>query len=31
MHVYQNLNHGAAPWVTTDIFRAEQDGRIVEH
>lgn len=31
MHVYQNLNNGAAQWVTTNIFRAEQDGRIVEH
>ncbi len=31
MHVYQNLNGGVAQWVTTDIFRAGENGRIVEH
>ena len=31
MHVFQSLNDGAARWVTTDIFRAAKDGRIVEH
>lgn len=31
MHVYQNLNQGQAQWITTDIFRADEDGRIIEH
>ena len=31
LHVYQSLNDGAAQWVTTDIFRSDADGRIVEH
>ena len=30
-HVYQNLNGGQAQWITTDIFRADDQGRIVEH
>lgn len=29
--MYQNLNDGAAQWVTTDAFRSDGDGRIVEH
>jgi predicted SnoaL-like aldol condensation-catalyzing enzyme len=36
LRVYQNLNDGAAQWVTADIFRADEegrieDGRIAEH
>ena len=31
MHVYQNLNHGEAKWITTDIFHADEEGRIIEH
>jgi predicted SnoaL-like aldol condensation-catalyzing enzyme len=31
LQAYQNLNDGAAQWVTADIFRADADGRIVEH
>lgn len=31
MQVYQNLNDGAAQWVTADIFRSDEEGRIVEH
>lgn len=31
MHVYQNLNQGQAQWITTDIFHADEDGRIIEH
>ena len=31
LQVYQNLNDGAAQWVTADIFRADAWGRIVEH
>ena len=31
VHVYQNLNHGAAEWVTMDFFDSDADGKIVEH
>lgn len=31
LHVYQNLNEGAAQWVTTDLFRSDANGRIVGH
>lgn len=31
LQVYQNLNDGAAQWVTADIFRADAWGCIVEH
>lgn len=31
LHVHQNLNDGQAQWVTTDIFRADEAGKIVEH
>ena len=31
LHVHQNLNDGAAQWVTTDLFRSDENGRIVEH
>lgn len=28
---YQSLNHGAAEWVTTDLFFTDSDGLILEH
>lgn len=31
LHVHQNLNDGQAQWVTTDIFRADEAGKLVEH
>lgn len=31
LHVHQNLNDGQAQWVTADIFRADEQGRIIEH
>lgn len=31
VHVHQYLNGGEAQWVTTDTFRADGNGRIVEH
>ena len=31
VHVHQYLNGGEAQWVTTDTFRADENGRIVEH
>lgn len=31
LHVHQKLNDGQAQWVTTDIFRADEAGKIVEH
>lgn len=31
LHVHQNLSGGAAQWITADLFRADADGRIVEH
>ena len=31
VHVHQFLNGGEAQWVTTDTFRADENGRIVEH
>lgn len=31
MHVYQNLNDGKAQWVTADIFKSDNQGRIIEH
>ena len=31
VHCYQNLNDGAAEWVTTDFFDSDEEGRIVEH
>ncbi len=31
LHVYQNLNDGAAEWTTADFFDSDEDGRIVEH
>ena len=31
VHVHQYLNGGEAQWVTTDTFRSDDNGRIVEH
>ncbi len=31
VHVYQNLNDGAAEWVTTDFFDSDDEGKIIEH
>lgn len=31
VHVHQKLNDGEAEWVTADIFRSDDEGRIVEH
>ena len=31
VHVHQYLNGGGTQWVTTDTFRADENGRIVEH
>ena len=31
LHVLQNLNGGSLKWITMDIFRADNNGRIIEH
>ena len=31
VHVHQFLNDGAAQWITADIFRSDDEGKIVEH
>lgn len=31
LHVYQNLNHGAAKWVTADLFDTDAEDRVIEH
>ena len=31
LHVLQNLNDGSVKWITMGIFRADNNGRIVEH
>lgn len=31
VHVHQYLNDGEAQWITADLFKADADGRIVEH
>ena len=31
LHVHQYLNDGAAQWITTDIFKSDKEGRIIEH
>ncbi|ANQ49321.1 nuclear transport factor 2 family protein [Flammeovirga yaeyamensis] len=31
VHAYQNLNDGAAQWVTTDFFDTDENDKIVEH
>ena len=30
-HVYQNLNNGAAQWVTADLFDTDENDRLIEH
>ena len=30
-HVYQNLNDGAAEWVTADLFDTDENDRMIEH
>ena len=31
IHVYQNLNKGEAEWVTMDVFRMDDQDRVIEH
>ena len=31
LHVYQNLNNGAAQWVTADLFDTDHRDRMIEH
>lgn len=31
VHVYQNLNNGAAQWVTMDLFDTDENDKIIEH
>ncbi|MDO4432210.1 MAG: nuclear transport factor 2 family protein [Aerococcaceae bacterium] len=31
LHVHQYLNDGEAEWVTADIFKADEAGRMIEH
>ena len=31
LQVYQELNHGEAKWITTDLFDTDEDDKIVEH
>ena len=31
VHVYQNLNDGAAQWVTADLFDTDEQDRMIEH
>ena len=31
VHVHQYLNDGEAQWITTDIFKSDEEGKIVEH
>lgn len=31
LHVYQNLNHGGAEWITMDLFDTDSIDKIVEH
>jgi predicted SnoaL-like aldol condensation-catalyzing enzyme len=31
VHCYQNLNNGAAEWVTMDFFDSDEEGKIIEH
>ena len=31
VHVYQDINNGAAKWVTTDLFDTDDSDRMVEH
>lgn len=31
LHVHQFLNDGEAQWITADIFKSDDEGRIIEH
>ncbi len=31
LHVFQDLNNGAATWVTTDFFLTDENDKIIEH
>ncbi len=31
VHVYQDINNGAAKWVTTDMFNTDENDKLVEH
>ncbi len=31
VHVHQYLNEGEAQWITADIFKSDEQGRIIEH
>jgi len=31
LQAYQNINHGASQWITTDFFDTDQEDRIIEH
>ncbi len=31
VHVYQNIDNNKAEWVTTDMFDADENNKIVEH
>ncbi|MEX0275390.1 MAG: nuclear transport factor 2 family protein [Flavobacteriaceae bacterium] len=31
VHVYQDIDNGAAKWVTTDMFDTDADDRLIEH
>lgn len=31
LHVYQNINNGAAKWVTADMFDTDDNDKIIEH
>ncbi len=30
-HVYQNIDNGAAKWITTDMFDTDENDKIIEH
>lgn len=31
VHVHQYLNDGEAQWITADLFRSDEEGKIIEH
>ena len=31
LHVHQYLNDGETQWITADIFKSDESGRIIEH
>ena len=31
VHVYQDIDNGAAKWITTDMFDTDEDDKLVEH